>query len=316
MEALIKKKATDHLLVEKQKKAKKSMALKNEISALLFLLPSLVLFALFKYYPILSGIFVSFFQIDIVNLPGEFIGLDNYIRAFTDTRFYSAMWHNVKLLFYSLVMNYWCPIVLAIMINEIRRKKQTFFRLIYFIPAVAPAIAMTILWKYFWQPDYGLANYIIGLFGLPPQMWLNSESWVYFCISFPGLIICGGLNMVIYLAALQDVPNELYESALIDGAGFCRRVWNITLPLIGNVMKALLLLSVIGVFGAMENVMIYTGGGPGGATETMLLYAYKQATTSMDYSYAITMATIVFFLTLIITIIINQVKGKRAEGER
>jgi len=292
-------------------KRRMRLDLKSELSAMAFIAPSLLLFLAFKYYPIISGIFVSFFDIDIVNLPGRFTGFDNYIRAFTDSRFYAALWHNVKFLFYTIIMNFWCPIVLAIMINEVHKKKQTVFRMLYFIPAVAPTIAMTVLWKYFWKPDYGLANYLIGLIGIEPQMWLNSKTWVYFCMNFPSLVICGGMNMVIYLAALQDVPNELYESAMIDGAGFLRRIWSITLPQIKNVIMAMLLLCVMNVFNTMENVLVYTGGGPGGSTETMLLYAYKQASGSLDYSYAIAMATIVFFLTLTITAVLNRIQDRR-----
>lgn len=282
-----------------------SLGNKNQFYAYLFLAPSILLFLIFKYYPILSGIFVSFFEIDIVNLPGEFVGFKNYLRAFTDSRFYNAMWHNVKLFGFNTIMHFWCPILLAVVINEMRKSKLL-FRLVYFIPAVAPAIAMTVLWKYFWQPDYGLANYLLSLVGVEPQMWLNSPKLVYFCMAFPGMVVCGGMNMVIYLAALQDVPNELYEAALMDGAGVIRRVISITLPQIKNVIGSLFLLSVMGAFNAMENVMILTNGGPGGSTETMLLYAYKQATTSMDYSYAITMATIVFFLVFILTAICQR----------
>ena len=100
---------------------------RNEVLALLFLLPSIILFAMFKYYPILSGVFVSFFDIDIVNLPGDFCGFDNYIRAFGDTSFYEAIWHNVKFFAYSIVMTFWQPIILAILVNEMRRKSKTVF---------------------------------------------------------------------------------------------------------------------------------------------------------------------------------------------
>ena len=276
-------------------------AKRNEVLALLFLLPSIILFAMFKYYPILSGVFVSFFDIDIVNLPGDFCGFKNYLRAFGDVRFYQAIWHNVKFFAYSIVMTFWQPIILAILVNEMRRKSKTVFRLLYFIPAVVPAIATTILWKYFFNPDYGLANYVVQLFGGEPQLWLNDKAWVYFCMNFPGMVVFGGMAMVYYLAALQDVPNDLYEASMLEGATFVQRVRYVTLPGIKNIVITQFILSLTGIFGTMENILLWTGGGPAGETETILVYAYKQAINSMDYSYAITLSTIVFVVTLVIT---------------
>lgn len=284
---------------------------RNEVLALLFLLPSIILFAMFKYYPILSGVFVSFFDIDIVNLPGDFCGFKNYIRAFGDVRFYEAIWHNIKFFAYCIVMTFWQPIILAILVNEMRRKSKTVFRLLYFIPAVVPAIATTILWKYFFNPDYGLANYVVQLFGGEAQLWLNDEAWVYFCMNFPGMVVFGGMAMVYYLAALQDVPNDLYEASMLEGATFIQRIRYVTLPGIKNIVVTQFILSLTGIFSTMENILLWTGGGPAGETETILVYAYKQATNSMDYSYAITLSTIVFIVTLIITYAFQ----KKTQGE-
>ncbi len=291
--------------IKKYKKA----SFKNEIVALLFILPALILFLLTKYVPIVMGIFISLFDIDIVNLPGKFCGLNNYIRAFSDGKFYSSIWHNIKFMIYSLAMNFWPPIVAAMLINEIRKGKVV-FRVLYFIPAVAPGLAMTVIWKYFWNPDYGMANYFIGLFGAAPRAWLNDPNWVYFCMHFSGLVIVGGMNMLIYLAALQNVPQELYESAMLEGAGFLQRIRYITIPAIREIVMSMFLLSFTGVFNALENVLVWTDGGPFGKTETLLSYAYKQALTSLDYSYAITMATIVFFITFILTALIKKILVK------
>lgn len=202
---------------------------KRDVLPWFFLIPAIVSFALFKYYPILLGFFVSLFEVNIVDLPGTFIGFDNYIRAFQDKDFLNAIVNTFQFLVISLLINFWVPILLATLINEVRRGK-TFVRTMYFIPAVAPGIAMSVLWKYIWQPDYGLANYLMKVLGLPTQRWLNDPLLVKWCMQFPGLIIGGGLTMVIYLAALQDVPEEQHESALLDGAGFLRRIFCISLP--------------------------------------------------------------------------------------
>lgn len=286
------------------------LGIKKEILGLLLLAPALALILIFKYFPIIMGAFLTFFKMDIVNMPGKFIGFDNYVRAFSDKQFLMSFVNNLKVFAYIMCMNFWVPIMLAILVNE-TRKGKTIFRLAFFIPACAPAIAMTVLWKFFWQPDYGLANHILEIFNLPPQMWLNSESLVFFCIYFQNLIICGGMNFVIYLSALQEVPKELYESAMLDGAGFVDRLRNVTLPSIRGVVVLMLTLTIINSLNAMENIMIMTGGGPGNSTRTMMLYAYQQATRSNDYSYAITMTTIVFIVTMTLTIIFNRITDKK-----
>lgn len=292
------------------KKSSGLLERKRTAIGILLLLPALTSLILFKYYPMILGIFISFFDLDIVNMPGEFVGFDNYIRAFTDVNFWVSVTHNIKIFVYWLAMNFWVVFVLAILINEVGRGK-TFFRMAYFIPGCAPMIAMNILWKYFWQPDYGLANYLISLLGIPPQMWLNDPKLVYFCIHFPGLIICGGMNLVIYLAALQNIPQELYEAAVIDGAGVLQRIKTVTLPQIKSTIQIMLILAIISAMNAMENIMVLTGGGPAGETETVLLYAYKYGGNTQDYSYAITLSTIVFIIVMIMTIITT---GKRKEG--
>lgn len=268
----------------------------------LFLVPAIISFALFKYYPIILGFFVSFFHVDIVNLPGEFIGLDNYIKAFRDPSFWNAIRNTFQFLGVSLLMNFWVPIVLATLINEVRRGK-TFMRTMYFIPAVAPGIAMSVLWKYIWQPDYGLANYLMKVLNLPTQKWLNDPMLVKWCMQFPGLIIGGGMTMVIYLAALQDVPEDQHESALLDGASFLRRIFSISLPQIMPTVVTMLVLAVIDVFNMFDNVQIMTGGGPAGSTETMVLYAYEQAYTFLDYGYAIALSCLTFLCVFILTVI-------------
>ena len=259
--------------------------IKRDVLPWFFLVPAIISFAMFKYYPILLGFFVSFFKVDIVNLPGTFIGFDNYIRAFQDKEFLNAVLNTFQFLAISLLINFWVPIFLATLINEVRRGK-TFMRTIYI-----------------WQPDYGLANYLLKVLGLPTQKWLNDPRLVKWCMQFPGLVIGGGLTMVIYLAALQDVPEEQHESALLDGAGFFRRIFSISLPQIMPVVATMLVLAIIDVFNMFDNVQVMTGGGPSGASETMVLYAYQQAYTFLNYGYAITLSVLTFVCVFVLTVI-------------
>ncbi len=297
-------------LSNRNKRLDSRVSFKRNLIGILLLLPAMLSILIFQYFPLLLGFFETFFKLNIVKLPGEFIGFDNYIRAFSDSQFMTAFSHNVKVFIYLMLMNFWVPIVIAILVNEVRKGK-TIFRLGYFIPACTPAIAMTVLWKFFWQPDYGLANYFLKVLGLPPQLWLSSEKWVYFCMHFPGLVVGGGMGMLIYLAALQDVPQELYEAATVDGIGIIKRIRYITLPTIKPIIGMMFTLSLIGALNSMENVMILTGGGPANATQTLLLYAYRKATDSGDYSYAMTLTTIVFAIIMIITVVLNKMTREK-----
>lgn len=281
----------------------------KNLVGILFLLPTIILMFLFKYIPIGVGIFGSFFDLNIIDLPGKFVGFENYARAFKDPIILQTLWVNIKMAFYSTVMTFWPPILCAILINEVRGKWQALYRLMYFIPAVTPTVAGTILWKYVWNPDYGIANALMGALGISEQLWLNDANLVFFCMNFPGLIICGGMNMVIYLSALQNVSQELYEAAVLDGAGIVKRVKYITLPTIKDTVGTMYILAMIGFFNACEGPMLLTGGGPGTTTTPVLLYAW-QASQSQDYAYAVTIATMVFVLVLVLTALVQKISKK------
>jgi ABC-type sugar transport systems, permease components len=237
-----------------------------------------------------------------VNPPGKFIGFDNYIRAFKDPNLYNAFRNNIEFLVIIILINFWCPILLAILANEVRLGR-TMIRTFYFIPALAPGVAMIVLWKYIWQPDYGFANYLFNLLGLKPQMWLNDPSMVKWCIQIPGLILVGGVGFIIYLAAIQDISVEQYEAALIEGSGFIKRIMYIVIPQITRVVGIMFVLTIIGVFNMVDVPLVMTGGGPMGKTETLYLYAFRVAYRDTEYSYSITLTMICFFVVFIITAI-------------
>ncbi len=287
---------------KREKTQEFSRGIPLQMVALIFLVPAIIAFTLFKYYPMMLGFFMSFFRVSIVNLPGKFIGLDNFIKAFKDPSFWNAIKNNGEFLIVVLCINFWVPIVLAGLINEVRRGK-TFMRTLYFFPAISPGIAMMVLWKFIWNPDFGFMNYLFIQFGLEPQMWLNDSVLVKWCMQFPGLIMGGGLNMMIYLAAYQSIPEELNEAAIVDGAGLFQRFRRIALPQISPIIMIMLVLSVIDVFNMFDNVQFMTGGGPYGSTQTLIWYAYTSAYTGQDYGYGMTLSTIAFLIVLILTIV-------------
>jgi multiple sugar transport system permease protein len=248
------------------------------------------------------GVMISFFDFSVMNPPGRFVGFRNYIRAFKDPLVWNAAKNNVEFWFLMIVMNQFIPLILAVMVDEVRKHK-TIIRTLYYIPALLPGIVSIVLWKYFWQPDYGLANYFVTSLGGKAQLWLNDTKLVKLCMRFPGVIMAGGMDFIIYLAALNGINREMYESAQIDGASFWRRLIFITIPSIASTITMLLILGTIGIFNLFDGVMIMTGGGPARATETLVLYAFQKANRETDYSYAITVMTLAFLIVFVLTIV-------------
>jgi multiple sugar transport system permease protein len=282
----------------------------------IFVMPAIVSFLLFKYYPMLMGMLVSFFRFDVMNPPGDFVGFRNYIRAFKDPLVRNALKNNIQFWFLVLIMNQFVPLILAILVDEVRRHKAL-VRTLYYLPAILPGIVTTVLWKYFWQPDYGLANFIVTSLGFKPQMWLNDINLVKICMRVPGVLIMagmgGGMDFIIYLAALNGINKEMYESAQVDGASFFRRLSRITIPSILPTMGMLVIMSTMGTFNMFDEVMIMTGGGPARATETLVLYAFQKAYRETDYSYAVTITVLAFIIVFLLTLL--QLKMQRARDE-
>jgi multiple sugar transport system permease protein len=215
-----------------------------------------------------------------------------------------------------ILINMFVPLVLAIMVDEVRKNK-TIIRTLYYVPAILPSVVVTVLWKYIWQPDYGLANYLVTSAGGKAQLWLNDVNLVKWCMRFPYTFIMAGLaagmDFIIYLAALNNISREMYESAQIDSASFWRRLFSLTLPNIRPTITMLLIINTISIFNLFDDVMIMTGGGPARASETLVLYAFQKAYREMDYSYAITITTLAFLIVFILTII--QMKVKSSEND-
>lgn len=283
-------------------------------TGVLFILPAVVSFCLFKYYPILQGVFISFFKYQIMNPPGDFVGVANYVRAFKDPYVQNALKNNLELWGIMLLINFWVPLVLAILVDEVRTLK-TLVRTLYYIPAILPSVVVTVLWKYIYQPDYGFANYMLSLLGKKPLLWLNSISLVKWCMRFPYLVIfaslSAGMDFIIYLAALNNIPNEMYESAQIDGAGFWAKLFHITLPSVKDTVSMLLITDTIAIFNLFDEAKIMTGGGPARASETLVLYAFNKAYTDGDYSYAVTITTICFIIVFLLTVLQMEIKKRQ-----
>jgi len=278
----------------------------RRILPFVFLLPALAFFVVFQVYPLLKGFQMSFYHWEL--LPGrvsQFIGLENYIRAFTDPIFLRA---SKNTLIYALVTvpgQMILAMLAAVLLNALP-KGRIIFRVLYYIPVITSWVIVSLLIRYLFQSPEGLINYfLVNALHVTknPILWMNKASTAFIPILILGIWKGIGWSMVIYLAALAGVPKELQEAASIDGANAWQNFWRITFPLISSTIVFTLVMLLIGGFNVFISVYLITGGGPMQQTEVMLSYSYHQAFDYLDFGYgaalSYTMGIIIIFLSLL-----------------
>jgi len=267
----------------------------------LFLLPGLIFFLVFQLYPLFQGIQMSFYNWAISpTKPSIFIGFENYVRAFNDPIFATAVQNTV---FYTLITvpaQMALAMAAAVLLNNIRRGRAL-FRAIYYLPVITSWLIVSFLMRYFFQTE-GLINYyLVDVFHLAsePVAWLEQASTAFVAIDALGIWKGIGWSMVIYLAALQGIPKDLQEAASIDGANRWQNFFGISLPLMRPTIVYTLVMLLIGGFNVFLSVYFITGGGPMRQTEVMLSYSFHQAFDFLEFGYGAALATIIAIVLVV-----------------
>jgi multiple sugar transport system permease protein len=294
------------------------MAQRNLISGLLFISPWLVGVLIFTIYPIVASFYYSLTSYDVISAP-RFIGIENYLNAFTsDPIFFQAIGNT---LFYALIflpLSMLVAVSVALLLN-LQVRGLTIYRTLFFLPSIVPEIASAMLWGWILNPQFGLVNALLKALGIPTVGWLSDPNW-----SKPALILIGlwgfGGSMVIYLAALQDIPQQLYEAAEMDGAGAIAKTWNVTLPMLTPTIFFNLVLGLIGTFQYFTTAFVVTGGsgGPAGSTTFYAMLIYNNAFRYFKMGYASALAWMLFAFVFVLTWVIFKTSGRWVyyEGER
>jgi multiple sugar transport system permease protein len=267
-----------------------------------FILPWLLGLIIFTAYPIVMSFYYSFTDYSIVQEP-FWVGLDNYktlIRI--DAIFWKSLENTFYMLGLGLPLSLIAGLLLAILLN-MKVKGMAIHRTIFYLPSILPEVATAILWVWLFNPQYGLVNAILSWFGINGPGWLADPAWAKPALILMGLWGVGG-GMIIYLASLQDVPQELYEAAELDGARGWQKMVHITLPMISPVIFFNLIMGIIGTFQFSVQTFVATGGGPAYSTMFYGLYLYYNAFQWWKMGYASAMAWILFLITLLMTILI------------
>ena len=279
-----------------------AVKIKKNVSGWILMLPSLVLFSFFVWVPLVQSIRLSMYRANGMRLI-EFVGFQNYIDVFQHPDFLPALRNTFSYTFWSLIIGFLVPIVLAIIINEIRLGKA-FFRTGVYIPNVIPGLAMVMLWAFIFRPgETGVLNILLGKIGIEPQVWLSNPAW-----TIPLIIVTmtwkgAGATTLLYIAGLQGINSELYEAAIIDGAGVFKRLRYITLPAIYNLARVLLILQLISVFQILYEPLVMTNGGPNNASISLMQLVFRFAFERFDYPRAAAVSVIINIILVIFTII-------------
>ncbi len=286
-----------------------SLTQANRITAYLFLFPNVLGFFVFTLIPILFAFGLCFVKWDFAN-PMEFIGARNFLRLFRDEGFQISFWNTLYYTVASVPLTIVSALGLAMLLYQ-KVKGMKWFRTVYFFPYISSMIAVAVVWNMLYHPTMGPINHLLKMIGIthPPE-WTASVIW-----AMPAVILMGvwkqvGYYMVIYLAGLQSIPEQLYEAAIIDGVNPWQKFRYITLPMLSPSTFFVSVLLVINSFKVFDQILIMTDGGPGRATNVLVYYIYYQAFQYFKFGYASAIAMVLFVIVLIITFVQFRLEDK------
>ena len=280
-------------------------SIKRNLTAWLFMAPYLVFFGFFMAQPILRGLGLSFFKAGLGTV-GNFVGISNYKRVFGDVNFWHTLGNTLMFVVVSTQVITLVGFTMAMLVNA-KLRGRTLFRLIYFAPYVLSMSVVTGLWRFIFQPYLGLFSIISGV----ELFWLSTRwlSWIAILVTTTWWTV--GFNMILCLAGLQDIPEEIYEAARIDGASRKQILFRITIPMMSGVMVMVFMLQAIQSFKLFGQPYLLTLGGPGNHTKTIVHYIYQTGFLERNMGLSSAMSIMFLIVVLLFTLLQNRLLSKR-----
>lgn len=265
-------------------------------------------FLIFKGIPFIGSFVLSFVDYKFVG-KSKFVGLSNWIEMFSDKIFYKSLWNTFMFTVYYVLPTIALGLLLAVLIN-LKNKKTTAFKIIYFLPVVTSFVVVAGIWKWiFTSYENGIANYFLGIFGIPPQGFLSDPNLALLVLAGLSIFKVAGSVMIYYYGGLKQIPESLYEAAEIDGANSFRKFFGITLPLLRPTTLYVAIMTTIGSFQVFDSAYLLTSGGPNYATNTIVYYIYQQAFVQLRLGYASAVSFVLFVIILTISIFQKKAIG-------
>ena len=281
---------------------KKKEKLKRFGSTCLFVLPALIPLIVFWIYPICRSIWISFTDWDYMTPTYHFVFLKNYISLFKDSRFYEALLNTLVFTIGTLVPTIVIGLGLAVLLQK-PFIGSGIVKFILFSPWITPTVAISIVWTWIYQPNDGLANMVLSLFGMPGLKWISSSQTAMLSVIIVTVWKSMGYAMIFYRSALEKVPDELYEASALDGAGKWRQFKAVTLPCISPTTFFLMIITMINSLQAYDQIQILTQGGPSGSTRTLLYMYYQLGFEEYKMGQATSVAVIMIIITVLLSLI-------------
>lgn len=268
--------------------------------AWVMLLPNIVGFLMFMLIPVVATFVLSFMQYDMLT-PAKFVGFKNYIDMFHDSIVWQVTGNTILYTILTVPVGMCVSLILAVMLDQ-KIAFRRFYRAAFFLPAITSMVVVAIVWQWIYNPDYGILNYFLSIFGIQGPKWLLDTKTALISIAIVGIWKNAGYNMLIFLSGLQGISTSYYEAAELDGAGKLQQFWYITVPMLKPTTFFIFIMSVISSFQVFDQVMLMTKGGPGRATSVLVHYLYQNAFTYFKLGYACAIAYLLFFIIMVITI--------------
>ncbi len=280
----------------------------NNIKAvILFLAPAILSIFIFFFIPVITAFLISFTDFDIYTLGDfstlRFIGFDNYINLFKDELFWTSIQNTFYFVLIAGPLSILVSLTTALLLNSKLTKFKSLFRLAYFLPVVTTLVAIAIVWRFIYHPGFGILNFFLGLFGINPIDWLGDPFW-----AMPSIIILAvwknfGYNMIIFIAGLQNIPEELYEAADLEGASGFQKFIHITLPMLAPTTIFVSVITMIGYFQLFAEPYVMTQGGPLNKTLSIVQYMYQEGFRWWNMGYSAAIAFVLFIIIFIGTLL-------------
>ena len=294
-----------------QTKSFKAGKNKDNWIALFFLSPTLVIFSAFILFPVIFSFYLSFHKWNMFSGNTTFIGLDNYVRMLKSDEFWQVLKNTAVYTLGTIPLNMGISLMIAYVLHKKIAGKK-FLRTAFFAPVIISPVAAAVIWRWLYDPNFGLVNYSLGFLGINPINWLNDQTAAMFALIIMGVWKTFGINMVLFSAGLQGIPDNYYEAADIDGAGGWAKFWNITIPMLAPTTFFILVMSMISSFQVFDLVYVLTSGGPLGSTKVMVFYIYEYAFKFFEMGYASAASYILFFILFVLTM--AQVKYMKSKA--
>ncbi|MGP4113672.1 carbohydrate ABC transporter permease [Streptomyces sp. 4N509B] len=274
-----------------------------------FVAPFLLVYGLFLVWPLVSGLWYSLNETNLAGIDTEFVGLDNYREALGDDQMWDALGNTLRFTAMVTPLIVVTALGLALLTHHIRRGRW-FWRLAFFAPFLLPSAVVSDMWRWLYEPDFGLINNATN----HRTPWLLDGDWAMFSVVLTTLWWTVGFSYLLYLAALQAIPEHLHEAAALDGAGPLKRMWHITIPMLRNITGLVVILQILASLQVFDQIFLITEGGPNNETRPVVQYVIYQGFTGYRIGYASAISYIVFVLVVTVTLLRLWMVRRREES--